>query len=374
MKVCHMTSVHRNNDMRIFHKECVSLANAGYDVYLVAQGQSCERNGVHIVGVDEVADSRVSRMFKTAKNVYKRALDIDADVYHIHDPELLLYAKKLAQMGKRVIFDSHEDYGAQIRHKQYIPKLLRNVISRTYKSFEASVLGHIDAVVVPCSFNGRNIFEGITKKTVYISNAPLLSQFYDRYQENKGPKEPSVCYVGVLSHSRGITHLIQAAYKADTKLILAGNFTPQGYYNYLQDMPEFKCVDYRGYLNPNEVTNVYRQSSIGACTILNIGQYNRGDNFATKVYEYMSMGLPVILSDSPYAKKILPKYNFGLGVQPDNIEEIASAIRYVRNNPDAARLMGYNGREAVLEIFNWNIEERKLIALYEELSERKGFE
>ena len=368
-----MTSAHRNNDGRIFYKECVSLANAGYDVYLVAQGQSCERNGVHIVGVGENAKSRFGRMLKTTRKVYQRALEIDADIYHIHDPELLLYAKKLVLNGKHVIFDSHENYGAQILHKNYIPKFLRGITSQLYKIFEFSVLKYIDAIIVPCSFNGANIFEKIAKKTVYISNAPLLSQFYDKYQESEEPKESCVCYVGGLSHSRGITHLVRAVHRANAKLILAGKFSSRGYYKDIQNMPESKCIDYKGYVNPNEVVDIYKQSSIGVCTILNIGQYNTGDCFATKVYEYMSMGLPVILTDKPYARKILEEYNFGICVQPDNIEEITSAIRYLLDNPDVAMQMGQNGRRAILEKFNWEIEEKKLIALYEGLrkEERK---
>ena len=52
-RVCHLTSVHSSDDTRVFHKECVSLARAGYDVTLVAPGESREELGVHIVGVGE---------------------------------------------------------------------------------------------------------------------------------------------------------------------------------------------------------------------------------------------------------------------------------------------------------------------------------
>lgn len=39
IKVCHMASAHGIEDDRIFHKECVSLAKAGYEVYLVERGE-----------------------------------------------------------------------------------------------------------------------------------------------------------------------------------------------------------------------------------------------------------------------------------------------------------------------------------------------
>ena len=52
-RVCHLASVRSSDDTRIFHKECASLAEAGYEVYLVAPGESREELGVHIVGVGE---------------------------------------------------------------------------------------------------------------------------------------------------------------------------------------------------------------------------------------------------------------------------------------------------------------------------------
>ena len=86
IRVCHMTSVHPAEDVRIFQKECVSLAKAGYDVYLVERGESCEKNGVHIVGVGEIPAGRLKRMTEGAKKVYEAAKAVDADIYHLHDP------------------------------------------------------------------------------------------------------------------------------------------------------------------------------------------------------------------------------------------------------------------------------------------------
>ena len=102
MKICHLTSVHKPDDTRIFHKECTSLANAGYDTYLVVCGESCEKNGVHIIGTGEQSKSRIKRMRLDTKKVYEAALSVDADIYQIHDPELLPYALKLKKRAKRL--------------------------------------------------------------------------------------------------------------------------------------------------------------------------------------------------------------------------------------------------------------------------------
>ena len=72
-KVCHMTSAHGEEDIRIFRKECVSLARAGYEVYLVERGESREKNGVHIIGVGEIPQSRRKRMTEGARKVYEAA-------------------------------------------------------------------------------------------------------------------------------------------------------------------------------------------------------------------------------------------------------------------------------------------------------------
>ena len=160
IKVCHMTSVHGEEDVRIFHKECVSLAKAGYDTYLVERGESREKNGVHIIGVGELPKSRRKRMTEGAKRVYEAARAVDADIYHLHDPELLPYGLKLKKAGKKVIFDSHEKYTDQIRNKRYFPAWCRSLIAESYGIYERHVLGKIDGLVFPCLKNGVHPFAG----------------------------------------------------------------------------------------------------------------------------------------------------------------------------------------------------------------------
>lgn len=367
VKVCHMTSAHGPGDTRIFHKECVSLAAAGYEVYLVERGESYEMSGVHVIGIGQPSGSRLTRMTAFARKVYRRAMELDADIYHFHDPELLPYGLKLKKRGKKVIFDSHERYTEQLKSKTYLPTWVSRAIAFAYDRYERFVLRRLDAVIFPCTMDGRNPFAGLCSRSAIISNAAILGEFFEKYDPQKEKLDRSACYVGGLTEARGITADIQAAARAEARLILAGPFSSEEYQNKLKALPAYACVDYRGNLGRDGVAQLLSQCRIGLCTLQNVGQYLKIDTFGIKVYEYMSMALPVILSHSPYNDRMMEQYRFGICVDPENIEEIADAITYLLDHPEEARQMGENGRRAVREEFNWGVEEKKLLALYEEI-------
>ena len=130
---------------------------------------------------------------------------------------------------------------------------------------------------------------------------------------------------------------------------------------------ESKIIKYEGVLKGEDVYKLYRNCAIGMCTLLDVGQYSKGNNLSTKVYEYMAMGLPVILSDFPYNRKMIEKYQFGLLVNPENPNDIAAKIGYLLKRPEEAARFGENGRKLVTKKLNWSVEEGKLLKFYLEL-------
>lgn len=365
MKVCHMTSAHGAEDTRIFHKECVSLAKSGYDVYLVERGASYDKKGVHIVGVGEISGGRIKRILLGAKAVYRTALKIDADLYHFHDPELLPYALKLKRKGKKVIFDSHERYPEQIRCKHYLPKILRNTVAAFYGMYENRILKKIDGVIFPCTMNGKNPFDGLCCRAVIVPNYAILSEFPS--MDNRMQKKSQVCYVGGLTEARGIRVNILAAYKSGVTLALGGAFDSADFERNVRLMPEFSCVDYKGVLDRKGVADLLSESLAGLCVLQDQGQYLKIDTFGIKVYEYMSSGIPVILSHSNYNDRMIEKYRMGICVDPTDADDLAKAISYIADHPKEAAEMGQNGLRAVKEEFNWGTAEKTLLALYEDI-------
>lgn len=364
-KVCHMTSAHDAEDIRIFHKECVSLAKAGYDVSLVERGESYEKDGVHIVGVGEIPTSRRKRMTEGAKKVYEAARAVDADVYHLHDPELLPYGLKLKRAGKRVIFDSHENYSEQIAVKPYLPRWMARLISRVYNIYERHVLRHIDAVIFPCTINGKNPFNGKCRHTALLNNVPLLREL--PVGDHGTADVFRAGYVGPIRSDRGNTENVQACEAADVPLLFGGVPSSTEYQQVLKQLDSKNLVTFCGQLDRAGVWNLLVSVSVGLVTELSVGQNNTSDNLPTKTYEYMAAGIPFLISDYPYAKEVVNRYNCGICVDSENVEESVHALRYLREHPQIAHEMGENGRRAVKEVFNWDVEEKKLLALYADI-------
>lgn len=363
-----MTSTHTRYDVRITQKECMSLVKAGYEVYLIVcdDAEEEEYKGIHIISTGFKPKSRLERFYYAGKLLYRKAIAVDAEIYCFHDPELIRFAKGLYNRGKKVIFDSHEFYALQILTREYIPFYFRKGIAWLYQKIEKYYLQYINAVLIPCTIDNKNYFADKARKTVYISNVPKLCELYDWYDEN-AEKENALCHVGSLTYERGIWHLAKAMENINAKLKLAGFFSPLNFQEELKKVKGYEKVEYLGFCNREDVKKLYMKSKIGLCTILNVGQYNHIDTMATKIYEYMSMGIPVVLSDTPYIKKVLSKYPFGIAVSPENPQEIADAVNFLLDHPEVADQMGKTGRKAIKETYNWEIEEEKLLHLYREL-------
>lgn len=225
MNIFHITSVHTRYDIRIFKKECVSLAQAGHTVTLIVcdglGGETCE--GVRIIDAGNYNKlPRLKRARQGSKAILKKLLACaDVDVVHFHDPELLSCGLKLKRLGKKVIFDSHEDVPAQILDKHWIPAPLRKVVSAGYKQYETRAVGRFDAVVAATPHIADQ-FEGRAKKIVVVNNYPRLDDIVFQTKPF-AERERIVCYAGGINELRGEKVMVAAMEKVDGTLILAGD-------------------------------------------------------------------------------------------------------------------------------------------------------
>ena len=130
-------------------------------------------------------------------------------------------------------------------------------------------------------------------------------------------------------------------------------------------LPSWEKIDALGYLDRKAVRDVLARSMAGLVTLHPIVNYI--DALPVKMFEYMVAGIPVIASNFPLWREIIEGNKCGLCVDPLNPSEIAKAIDYILTHPEEAQRMGENGLKAVKEQYNWSVEEKKLLALYEQL-------
>ncbi len=364
MKICHITSSHQRYDGRIFEKECSSLAKK-YETYLLCADDLKDEviNNVHFVSIGFKPKNRYERFFKVMNKIYAKATELDCDVYHLHDPELLRVAVKLKNKGKKVIFDSHEDYPNCISERSWIPKMLRSTVSKLYAKKEKRILKKIDAVVTVTPMVYDRI-KKINNNTVMITNFPII----DKKISKKKVEDNILCFAGGISKQWMHHNIIKAIRDLDITYLLIGD-NKSSYFESLTTIDGFNKVNSIGRIKKDKVKEYYAKSSIGIALndyVANVG-FHEGSLGNTKVFEYMEAGLPVVATDFKLWKKIIDDGKCGICVNPNNIEEIKEAIEYLITNKKEAELMGQNGRKLVEEKYNWKIEENKLYDLYKRL-------
>ena len=361
-KVVHLTSVHPRFDTRIFLKMCRSLSGENYDVSLIVADNLGNEisEGVNIYDVG-ASKNRLTRILNAPKRILQKALELDGDLYHLHDPELIPIGLKLKRQGKKVIFDSHEDVPKQLIGRHYLNPFLRRILSMAFARYERYACSKLDGVLTSTRFI-KDKFITINLRTIDINNFPILGELAAGSSDNS--KRDSICYLGGMGALRGTKQLVEAMehVHADTRLELVGAFSEKAFGEEVRGTFGWKKVCEHGFLDRNEVRMVLARAIAGVVNFLEAP--NHIDSQPNKLFEYMSAGVPVISSNFPLWKEVVEGNDCGVCVDPSKPLDIADAINSLVQNPQRAREMGLNGKKAVEEYYNWDEEKKKLFAFY----------
>ncbi len=366
MKVVHLSSVHLANDVRIFWKECSSLAKAGYQVsYVVPHAADTVIEGVRICSVSR-APRRWLRMTLTTWHIYRRAALERACLYHFHDPELIPVGLLLKRKGAKVIYDAHEDLPKQVMTKEWIPSFGRRALAHLAARLEQKASQEFDAIVAATPAIAQRF---PASKTVVVQNFPRRDEFSNSCKLPFSERPMQIAYVGGLTRIRGAREMVMAmSYLQEIKdasLLIAGKIHPHGLERELSVIRGWERVRLLGWCERAQVAQLLGQSRAGLVVFRPAP--NHVEAQPNKLFEYMAAGLPVIASNFPLWRELVDSNSCGVSVDPTDSRAIAEAIRRVLCYPQESEQMGQRGLRLVREQYNWEQEFGKMLSLYHDL-------
>jgi glycosyltransferase involved in cell wall biosynthesis len=368
-----MSSGHYADDSRIFWKECISLAKAGYDVtfivprdrFLPEGNREIVREGVRIIAVKRRSE-RLWRLLATPVAVVLAGLRQGGSVFHFHDAELIPLGLLLRVFGKRVIYDAHEDLPRDVLIKNWIPHGLRRPVSLAVTFIEWIVGRSLSGVVAATPQIARRF---PSHRVALVQNFALESEFAERYEVPYRDRR-AVAYVGGVSADRCAVEMVQSIGRIeqfrDVSLIIAGIVDPPSLIDELAALPGWSRVDYRGHQDRAGVRRLLAESRAGLVLFSPLQSYIESQPI--KLFEYMAAGIPVIAVDFPRFREVVEGNHCGVCVPPNDVAAIASAIEWLFAHPAEAEEMGRRGRELVRKSFSWSHEERELLGFYERIA------
>lgn len=368
--VCHVISGYFRTDARVFLRQCKSLHSHGFEVSILTNDGD-QDEVLDEIGIIDCAKPwpRWKTLLMAKRQFLAKALEIDADIYQLHSPELLPLGLALKTAGKKVVYDAHEDMPRHILEKEWLPRFTRKPISAAFEKYMLRTLVQYDDIVSPHSHVVAN-FQEVLGKGVLIANFPLVADNWDFSREDFVSRENILCYSGTVYAYSNQEEIVEALGAFDDLQYRIAGYIDEEHGKRLMAMSNGDKVRFLGRLSRPDLHAFYQSTLIGVVIYdykLNLG--NRLGSYGTnKVFEYMEAGLPFICTDYILWKDIIDRYDCGVCVAPGKPNEIVAAIRYFREDKDRAYRMGQNGRRAVLEEFNWRSEEKKYVALFRGLA------
>lgn len=296
----------------------------------------------------------------------KYGLKVKADIYHSHDLNTLLAGYICSRINKaKLIYDSHEiaTDKAGIKAKPFWHLLERMLIG---KADEVIFTTYTRAKFTADKYDIElpeviGNFTDIPKKIKKINLRKMLNLDFN---------SKIVLYQGGLQLGRGLEQLIEAVplLRPDVIIVLLG-------WGKLMPLLEDRVntlnlserVKFAGKASLEDLLGYTTCADVGLQILQNIcfNHYSTGSN---KLFEYLSVGIPVVASDFPEIRKVVQEFDVGILIDPHKPENIAQAINYVLEDKNRYERMKTNAVKAS-KVFNWENESRKLLEIYKKLED-----
>jgi glycosyltransferase involved in cell wall biosynthesis len=308
----------------------------------------------------------------TLDHRFRRAgLATGAAAWHCHDLNTLAIGVRCKRQrpGTRLVYDSHELATERSR-------MGRGARRRAGRA-ERRGLRHVDEGIWTTRTRAEYVVRryGIPFPTL-IHNVPEMIEVKEGWDLHRRlsipPEQRILLYQGSIQEFRGIEESIEAVALLDRcTLVIIG----YGYHRpALEERVHRQGLDGRvrffGPIPNDELLYYTASADVGLCVIRGQSLSYRW-SMPNKLFEYMMAGIPLVASDFEEMGRVVREEGVGTVCDPDDPASIAAAVRAIVDDPEADARFRAATRVAITR-YNWDHEERKLLALYRRLEPAAG--
>ena len=359
VSICHFTISHNPYDERIFHKECNSLSKK-FQVNLVTTcDKSFEENSINIIGIGRNKNN-FNRLLRTF-SIIPTLLKVKSKIYHFHDPELLFTGFLLKFIfQKKVVYDIHEDYTKALKTHS-----VNSFIIKLWNKLELSLANYFDLTIVVDS----HLY------TKFIKSSPLLigNYPYKAFAENidygkRGKGSFKLVYLGSITEDRGLrmsVKLVESIKDFDIELHIIGE---SKYDDLTVLFKNSEKVTYHGRIPWTDLKDSLMGYDVGLILLKPVPAYtySTGENIV-KLFEYAGLGIPFLISNFPGLNEFVNENGGGLLADPMNLDDIIAKVKMLYEDKILRNKLSKEGNEFVLNKYNWDLQENKLIEAYSKI-------
>ena len=376
--------------------EAISLINNGHEVFLFCLKYGSEKENEDIKGIQVKRYKSNRLIYKLSALVYTfpfYSLLMSAKInhflvsnkieaIHIHDIQIAEAVFKTNKKLKlKIVLDLHENRPEIMKFYPHLQKFPGKFLisANKWKQKEEEFIKKADAVIVVTEESKNEIVKRTRKSleniivvpnTVhrnYLKNAIIQNDIIEKYKNNF-----VLLYVGDTGLRRGLQTAIESiSILKNTiptiKLVIVGSNTSDTVLKkQVENFGIENYVDFEGWQDETLFPSYIKSSSI--CISPLHRNLHHDTTYANKLFQYMSFGKPLIVSEATSQKIIVEKANSGLVHEAENSNDFTEKVLELINNKSLQTRLGENGKLFIENKFHWDKTSKELIDLYANLS------
>ncbi|MGK0457978.1 MAG: glycosyltransferase involved in cell wall biosynthesis [Polaribacter sp.] len=372
--------------------EAVSLIKAGHEVFLFClhygqQNPSEVINGIQVKRfLSNKLEYKLSALVYTVplytflmmRKIHHFIKENKVEVLHVHDMRI---AAAVFNVNKKfnlpVVLDLHENRPEIMKFYPHLSKFPGTYLisSKKWKKKEEEFILKATKVIVVTLEAKNEILERVpmeadkiievpnTVRESFYKNPKLLPQIMHRYANNF-----VLLYIGDTGIRRGLETAIKSIYniknKIDTvKLVIVGkNSSDTILKKLVKDLQIEPYVDFLGWKDPSLFQSYILSSAI--CISPLHRNLHHDTTYANKIFQYMSLAKPVLVSDAIAQRKLVEKVACGLVHKERDSEDFSNKVVALYKSKPLRLELGESGKKFVQNEFSWEQTSKKLINLY----------